>query len=122
MILAYPVISLQPEITHKGSLENLLGDKPDPKLVEDLSNELRVTPQTPPTFLFHTSNDPAVPVENSVAFYRALVRNKVPAEMHLFENGPHGVGMALADPALSTWTGLLANWMRARGFLLRSGE
>ncbi len=117
LILAYPVISFDSAITHQGSKRNLLGDNPDPALVEDLSNELRVTAQTPPTFLFHTTNDPAVPVENSVAFYRALSRAKVSAEMHLFENGPHGVGMALADPALSVWPTLLTNWLRAHGLL-----
>jgi acetyl esterase/lipase len=122
LILAYPVISFQPEITHRGSVRNLLGDNPDAKLIEDLSDELRVTPQTPPTFLFHTTNDQLVPVENSVAFYRALVKAKVPAEMHLFENGPHGAGMGLHDPALSTWTTLLGNWLRARGLLTRNAR
>jgi len=119
LILGYPVISFDPAIRHAGSLRNLLGDTPDPKLVEDLSNELRVTPQTPPTFLFHTTADAGVPVENSVRFYVALVKAKVPAEMHIFENGPHGVGLALGDPALSAWPTLLANWMRGRGLLTR---
>ena len=115
LILGYPVVSFDPAIRHNGSMRNLLGDNPDPKLIEDLSNELRVTPETPPTFLFHTTNDPGVPVENSVRFYLALRKAKVPVEMHLFENGPHGVGMALNDPALSAWPSLLLNWMRARG-------
>jgi acetyl esterase/lipase len=119
MILGYPVVSFDPAIRHNGSLRNLLGDNPDPKLIEDLSNELRVTPETPPTFLFHTTNDPGVPVENSVRFYLALRKAKVPVEMHLFENGPHGVGMALGDPALSVWPTLLMNWMRARGLLTK---
>jgi acetyl esterase/lipase len=119
LILGYPVISFDPAIRHNGSLKNLLGDNPDPKLVEDLSNELRVTAQTPPTFLFHTTADPGVPVENSVRFYLALIRAKVPAEMHLFENGPHGVGLALGDPALSVWPTLLANWLRGRGLLTK---
>jgi acetyl esterase/lipase len=119
LILGYPVISFDAAITHAGSLRNLLGDKPDPKLVEDLSNDLRVTPQTPPTFIFHTTNDNGVPVENSVRFYLALRKAKVPVEMHLFENGPHGVGMALNDPALSQWPQLLMTWMRARGLLTR---
>jgi acetyl esterase/lipase len=119
LILGYPVISFDPAVAHAGSMRNLLGDSPDPKLMEDLSNDLRVTAETPPTFLFHTSNDPGVPVENSVRFYLALRKAKVPAEMHLFENGPHGVGMALADPALSSWTTLLMNWMRGRGLLVR---
>jgi acetyl esterase/lipase len=119
LILGYPVISFDPAVTHAGSLKNLLGDNPDPKLVENLSNELQVTAQTPPTFIFHTSNDNGVPVENSVRFYLALRKAKVPVEMHLFENGPHGVGMALSDPSLSAWPTLLMNWLRARGLLTK---
>jgi acetyl esterase/lipase len=119
LILGYPVISFDPAVTHMGSLRNLLGDNPDPKLVENLSNELQVTPQTPPTFIFHTTNDNGVPVENSVRFYLALRKAKVPVEMHLFENGPHGVGMALSDPSLSVWPSLLMNWLRARGLLTK---
>jgi acetyl esterase/lipase len=119
LILGYPVISFDPAVTHTGSLRNLLGDNPDPKLVENLSNELQVTAQTPPTFIFHTTNDNGVPVENSVRFYLALRKAKVPVEMHLFENGPHGVGMALSDPALSAWPNLLMNWLRGRGLLTK---
>jgi acetyl esterase/lipase len=115
LVLGYPVISFDAAITHAGSLRNLLGDNPDPRLVEDLSNDLRVTPQTPPTFLFHTNADTGVVAENSVRFYLALRRAKVPAEMHIFENGPHGVGLALGDPALSAWPVLLTNWLRGRG-------
>jgi acetyl esterase/lipase len=119
LILGYPVISFDPAVTHAGSLRNLLGENPDPKLVENLSNDLQVTGQTPPTFIFHTTNDAGVPVENSVRFYLALRKAKVPAEMHLFENGPHGVGMALSDPSLSVWPNLLMNWLRGRGLLTR---
>jgi acetyl esterase/lipase len=119
LILGYPVISFTTEYTHKGSMKNLLGENPDPKLVESLSSELQVTPQTPPAFLFHTNADTVVPSENSVLFYLALRKNKVPAEMHIFENGPHGVGLAMRDPALSKWPELLANWMRGRGLLSR---
>jgi acetyl esterase/lipase len=122
LILGYPVISFDPAVAHAGSVKNLLGDNPDPKLIEDLSNDLRVTPQTPPAFLFHTTNDNGVPVENSVRFYLALRKARVPAEMHLFENGPHGVGMALSDPALSGWPSLVMNWLRARGLLSRPGN
>jgi acetyl esterase/lipase len=117
LVLCYAVVSFQPEITHAGSVRNLLGDNPDPKLIENLSNELQVTERTPPTFLFHTANDSTVPVENSIRFFQALRKAKVPAELHIFENGPHGVGMALYDPALAPWTGLLQNWMRTRGLL-----
>ncbi len=116
-ILAYPVISLNSEYAHAGSRLNLLGKTPDPKLLDDLSNDQRVTPQTPPTFLFHTSTDTTVPVENSVRFYLALRKAGVPAEMHIFQNGPHGVGLAPTDATLSAWSGLLANWLRERGLL-----
>jgi acetyl esterase/lipase len=115
LILAYPVVSFDPAIAHGGSVKNLLGENPDPKLIEDLSNDLRVTSQTPPTFLFHTNADTAVVAENSVRFYLALRLAKVPAEMHIFENGPHGVGLALGDPSLGVWPGLLTTWLRGRG-------
>lgn len=117
LVLGYPVISLTTQYTHKGSLQNLLGDNPDPKLTESLSNELQVTAQTPPTFLFHTTEDKTVPVENTVLFYLALRKAGVPAEMHIFERGPHGVGLSLRDPVLSMWPALLANWFRERGLL-----
>lgn len=117
LTLAYPVISFDPAITHAGSVRNLLGENPDPRLIEDLSNDLRVTARTPPTFLFHTANDGAVPVENSVRFFLALRKAGVPAEMHVFENGPHGVGMGLNDSALAQWPALLAAWLRARGLM-----
>jgi acetyl esterase/lipase len=119
MILGYPVISFDPAVAHAGSVRMLLGENPDAKLIENLSNDLQVTPQTPPTFIFHTTNDNGVPVENSVRFYLALRKAKVPVEMHLFENGPHGVGMALNDPSLSAWPTLLMNWLRARGLLTK---
>jgi len=117
MVLAYPVISFTTPYVHQGSMHNLLGDHPDPELVRNLSNELQVTPQTPPTFLFHTDSDDGVPPENSVLFYLALRKNHVPAEMHIFERGPHGVGLAQKDPALSLWPTLLAHWLRTRGWL-----
>jgi len=117
LILGYPVISFTTQYTHKGSMQNLLGDNPDPKLVESLSNELQVTAQTPPTFLFHTTEDKTVPVENSVLFYLALRKAGVPAEMHIFEKGPHGVGLSLRDSVLGEWPVLLSNWLRKRGLL-----
>jgi dipeptidyl aminopeptidase/acylaminoacyl peptidase len=116
MILCYPVISFG-EFAHQGSRRNLLGENPDPKLVESLSNETQVTPLTPPTFLFHTTNDATVPVENSVMFYAALRKAGVPAELHIYERGPHGVGLAPTDEALSTWPARLADWLRVRGLL-----
>src|SRR5450631_124356 len=116
MVLCYPVISFGP-FAHVGSRRNLLGNDPDPKLVENLSNELQVTKDTPPTFLFHTTTDATVPVENSVMFYSALRKAGVPAELHIYERGPHGVGLAQTDEALSSWPGRLADWLRVRGLL-----
>ena len=116
-ILAYPVISFTTPYTHQGSKRNLLGENPDPKLVESLSNELQVTPQTPPTFLFHTTEDKGVPPENSVLFYLALRKAGVPCEMHIYERGPHGVGLARFDHILGSWTERLADWLQTRGLL-----
>ena len=116
-VLCYPVISFTTPYVHRGSLRALLGDTPDPKLVENLSNELQVTAQTPPTFLFHTSDDPVVPVENSLLFYQALRKAGVPAELHVYEHGPHGVGLAATDATLGTWPARLADWLRVRGLL-----
>ena len=116
-ILCYPVITLADPFTHAGSRKNLLGEQPSKELLEFLSNEKQVTAKTPPTFLFHTVDDGAVPVENSTQFAEALRKNRVPFEMHLFEHGRHGVGLATADPALSIWSKLLENWLRGRGFL-----
>jgi acetyl esterase/lipase len=110
-ILAYPVITMK-EFTHQGSRRNLLGDNPDPALVDMMSNETQVTAQTPPTFIFFTSDDGAVPVQNGIMFYEALRKAGVPAEMHIFRSGPHGVGLAPDDPDLSWWPKLLAEWMR----------
>ena len=117
MILAYPVISFTTPYTHRGSMRNLLGDNPDPTLAANLSNETQVTPRTPPTFLFHTNGDTGVPPENSVLFYLALRKAGVPAEMHIYERGEHGVGLALFDPILSTWPKRLEDWMRLNGWL-----
>ena len=91
------------------------GETPDPSLIALLSNERQVTKETPPTFLFHTSDDPVVPVENSIAFYTALHRARVPAEMHIYEHGAHGVGLAKNHPGLSTWPELVSNWLKVRG-------
>jgi acetyl esterase/lipase len=116
-ILGYPVIFMGGEGTHMGSRRNLLGDAPSDALVEKLSTNRQVTARTPPTFLFHTTDDAGVPVENSVQFYLALRRAGVPAEMHLYQHGRHGVGLAPADPALSSWPALLDTWLRQRGLV-----
>lgn len=116
-ILAYPVITMTGEHTHKGSRRNLLGENPDPRLVELLSNEKQVTAETPPTFLFHTTDDQAVSVENSVLFYSALRKAGVPAEMHIYQRGRHGVGLAPTDLVLSSWPRRLADWLYSGGLL-----
>ncbi len=116
MILAYPVITFEDPYAHAGSRFNLLGEKPDPSLVRSLSNETQVTTKTPPTFLFHTTEDQTVPVENSIEFYLALRRAGVPAEMHIYLKGRHGVGLAKDDPVLSTWPDRLADWLKVQGY------
>ncbi|SFI24345.1 alpha/beta hydrolase [Planctomicrobium piriforme] len=118
-ILAYPVISLKSSFAHAGSRKNLLGDNPDPALVESLSNETQVTKDTPPTFIFHTAEDKGVPVDNAIVYYQALQKNGVPAEMHIYQKGPHGVGLAPKDPVLNTWKERLADWMKVNGFLAK---
>ena len=116
-VLAYPVISMTEAWTHQGSKDNLLGQNPPADLARSLSADLAVSPQTPPTFLFQTNADTTVPAENAVHYYLALRKAGVPAEMHVFQNGPHGLGLALDDPAIGQWPGLLLNWMRGRGLV-----
>src|SRR5262249_41590095 len=116
-ILAYPVISFVEQWTHQGSKTNLLGENPDPALARSLSSETQATASTPPAFIFHTTTDPTVPVENAVAYYLALRKAGVSAELHVFRNGPHGVGLAQTDPALAEWPRLLAHWLRVSGLM-----
>lgn len=117
-ILAYPVITMT-EKTHGGSRKNLIGDKPDEKLVELYSNEEQVTKETPPTFLFHTVEDKAVPVENSRLFKAACEKHGVPVELVEYEKGQHGIGLALNKPELpaSKWSEKLEEWMKGRELL-----
>ena len=110
-VLAYPVISLEDEHTHAGSRNNLLGLAPDPALVQALSANLRVTATTPPAFLFHTGDDGAVRVENSILYYQALRAAGVPADLHIYAHGPHGVGLAANDPILGGWPTVLQGWL-----------
>lgn len=117
MVLIYPVVMFDSEFTHRGSQTNLLGENPDPALVELLSNEKQVTAETPPTFMVHTYNDSGVPAENSVYFYLALRKAGVPAELHLYEPGKHGFGLAPGDPVLSTWPPACIAWLRTRGIV-----
>jgi acetyl esterase/lipase len=119
LILGYPVISFTTQYTNSGSRNKLLGFNPDPKLMENLSNEKQVTAQTPPTFLFHMSEDGVVAPENSVLFYLALRKAGVPSELHIYEKGKHGCALAQNDPVLSSWTARLVDWLKGRGLLRR---
>lgn len=115
MVLCYPVISLIHH-AHQGSRINLVGEEADEALCRLLSNELQVTPDTPPTFLWHTSDDPSVPVENSLMFAEALSRNKVAFELHSYMSGRHGLGLAETHPEAHTWTHLCGLWLKRIGF------
>jgi acetyl esterase/lipase len=119
-VLCYGVLSMHEEITHATSRQNLLGPNPDLKMVNMLSSEDQVTADTPPAFLYHTANDQTVPVMNSVRYFEAMKKAGVPAELHIFESGPHGTGLAQnipGLPALAEWPTLLANWMIANGWM-----
>ena len=117
VVLGYPVISMTAPWTHAGSKTNLLGPDADPDVARRLSGEHAVTKDTPATFIFQTNEDRVVTAENSLHYFLALRQAGVPAELHVFERGPHGVGLANNDPALAPWSSLMANWLRVRGFL-----
>ena len=113
MALGYPVISFKAMMTHRGSKRNLSGEKSEPSIVEYFSNEEQVTEDTPPTFLIHATNDKAVPVENSLAFYQALKNKGVSATMHIYPTGGHGFSLARDNGHLRGWTERLFEWMEA---------
>lgn len=116
MILGYPVISFSDSIGHIGSRDALIGKNPDQKLLHYFSNEEQVTANTPPTFLVHTSDDDAVKVANSIHFYEALIKNKVSAEMHIYEKGGHGFGLN-NNTTTDKWFDRCINWMKANKWL-----
>jgi acetyl esterase/lipase len=116
-ILCYPVIAFGEPYTHRGSQRNLLGEDAPAELVKSFSNEKQVAKDTPPTFLFHTHEDTAVPPQNSIMFYLALKENGVPAELHLFEKGRHGVGLGKGIPGTEKWSELCEKWLAGRGLL-----
>jgi len=117
-ILCYAVISMGPN-THQGSKDNLLGKAPSPELVELLSNEKQVTKDTPPCFLWHTAEDKAVKVENSLDFAAALQRNGVPFDLHIYQKGRHGLGLADKPPFTNShpWAKDLIFWLKEQGFV-----
>ncbi|KAI1081082.1 alpha/beta-hydrolase [Whalleya microplaca] len=115
-ILAYPVISMAKGTTHEGSRRNLIGDHAEAggDVEEAMCAEKRVGRTTPPVFLFHTANDDAVPVQNSLGFAAAMAKHGRPFGIFILPNGPHGIGLALGDEKLS-WTGELERWLK--GFI-----
>jgi acetyl esterase/lipase len=115
-ILIYPVISMENEITHKGSRTNLLGNVPSEDLMVLYSNEKQIDSLTPPTFLIHATDDKAVPVENSIQYYMALKDNNIPVEMHIFENGGHGFGLGVKDTSLY-WTDSCEQWLKSNKYI-----
>lgn len=117
LILCYPVITMEDPFTHADSRKYLLGETPSPALITLLSVDQQVTRDTPPTFIYATTDDGTVSVMNSVMFYSALVAAKVPAEMHLFQHGSHGTALAANNPVLRPWTDLLVTWLRGRGMM-----
>ncbi|WP_255474138.1 alpha/beta hydrolase [Pontibacter qinzhouensis] len=116
MMLIYPVISSEKEIAHLGSFENLLGKGATEAKLKEYSNDIQVTAQTPPTFLVHASDDKAVKSENSIRFYQALLRNNIPAELHIYQQGGHGFGLVNASTK-DLWFERGINWLGTNGFL-----
>jgi acetyl esterase/lipase len=119
LVLVYPVISFTAPFSHFGSRDNLLGKNAPKDLIESLSSEKQVKADTPPTFLVHTTADTVVPPENSIAFYQALRKFKIPAELHLFEQGRHGLGLGPRGDPFARWPTLCADWLRVRKLLDR---
>ncbi|WP_373987035.1 alpha/beta hydrolase [Duganella sp. BuS-21] len=117
LMLMYPVITMQDAAAHAGSRKALLGAAPSADMLDLMSLEKQVTPATPPTLLIHTQADTAVPVENSILFYQALTKAKVPAEMYLLEHGGHGMGMREGLGTSSMWPRRAEEWLRDRGLL-----
>ena len=115
-VLLYPVVTLDGPSAHLGSRRNLLGEKPPQEMIDMLSCEKQVTAHTPPAFIFHTVGDAGVPVENAMLYAAAMRKAGVAFEMHLFERGRHGVGLASDDPVLGKWPMLCANWLKLRKF------
>lgn len=115
-ILIYPVISFSPEYGHLGSRDNLLGKNADPEKVRLYSNDLRVTSKTPPAFIVHASDDNVVPVQNAIAYYESLIREKVDAELHVYQEGGHGFGLNNKTTD-DQWMDRCKNWLKANGWL-----
>lgn len=113
MILIYPVITLNEEFTHQGSRTALLGENPDPELVQYYSNELQVKKDTPPAIIIHAGDDGAVPVKNSLLFYQALKDKGITAELHIYPEGGHGFSLAIGGSYLETWPDRCIDWLKS---------
>jgi len=111
-ILCYPVISMGSSFTHRGSEVNLLGQNASLETLVQFASERNVRSDTPPTFLMHTVEDKPVPVENSLVFYQAMVAKHVPGELHVYQKGPHGVGLAKSIPGTSDWPVACQRWLK----------
>ena len=122
VVLVHPMITCSEPFRDATGCANLMGSQPRLGTAAQVSAEKYLTPKTPPAFLFHPYDDSAVPVENSLAFFAALRKAGVPGELHVFEHAPHGLGLALDDPALPVWPKLLENWFRVRGLLPRKAS
>ncbi len=117
VISSYGGLSLRPDIAKPNPLSSLTGDNRSPEILDDLSPDKHVTPRTPPYFLYSTTADQSDPALLTVAFYTALVRAGVPAEMHIFQTGPHGTALGQSNPELAAWPMLLENWLRLNGWI-----
>jgi acetyl esterase/lipase len=115
-VLLYPVISFEDSICHKGSRENLIGKNPAKGIIKEYSNELQVTSDSPPAFLTLAADDKTVNPLNSLVYYEALLKNKIPAELHVYEKGGHGFGL-YNKTTKDEWADRLHNWMQAKGWL-----
>ncbi|WP_369766261.1 alpha/beta hydrolase [Flavobacterium sp. WC2429] len=115
-LLIYPVISMNSEITHLGSQTNLLGNQASASSIEKFSNELQVTSETPEAFLVHASDDTVVSAKNSIVYYEALIKHKVPAELHLYEKGSHGFGLG-KEHSSKYWTTDCQNWLKEHKYV-----
>lgn len=115
-ILVYPVITMDSSFTHAGSRRNLIGDHPSKELVTRFSNELQVNENTPPTFMVHSADDRTVPVRNSITYYESLVKYNIPSELHIFQKGGHGYGLAGDRETQSAWPSLCISWLKFSGF------
>jgi len=116
-VLIYPVISTDSLIYHKGSVNKLLGDAPKKYQLDYFANELQVSPQTPPTFIIHADDDKSVVPENSIRFYQALRKNKVPAALHIYQSGGHGFALSNEGKEAYLWTSVFIEWLKSSGYM-----